>query len=225
MLNSKSRNFLLLLLLLFLSSCFQIIEEINLTDNGSGTVNLTLNLSASKAKVSSIMLMDSIQGYKVPTKQTIQKELEEVAVYLKNSPGITNVQKKVDFENYIVNVSFAFKNIANINNVNQNVLKKLKIKAINNSSYSYDIKNRVFVRNYEHTREAVTQYNKLKQEVKNVFKEASYTSIYRFDNLILSSNNPLAKVSKSKKAVMINTGILGLINGQTDISNRITLSN
>jgi hypothetical protein len=225
MLNLKSRNFLLLFLLLFLSSCFQIIEEINLNDNGSGTVSLTLNLSASKAKVSSIMLMDSIQGYRVPTKQTIQKELEEVATYLKNSPGITNVQKRVDFENYIVNVSFAFKNISNINNVNQNVLKKLKIKAINNSSYSYDTKSKVFVRNYEHTREAVIQYNKLKQEVKNVFKDASYTSIYRFDNLILASNNPLAKVSKSKKAVMINTGILGLINGQTDISNKITLSN
>ncbi|WP_246269413.1 hypothetical protein [Pedobacter panaciterrae] len=189
-----------------------------------GTVNLTLNLSASKAKVASLMLMDSIQGYKVPSKQTIQKEIDEIVSYLKKSDGITNVQKKIDFDNFIVSISFAFKDVANINTVNQNVLKKLKIKGLSNASYAYESKTQTFQRSYQYTKAAVLEYNKLKPEVKNVFKDASYTSIYRFEQLITSSNNPLAKISKSKKAIMINTGILGLINGKTDISNRITLS-
>ncbi|MDO7743668.1 MAG: hypothetical protein MUP99_07845, partial [Pedobacter sp.] len=89
------------------SSCFQVIEEINVTSNGSGTVTLTVNLSSSKAKVASIMLLDSINGYKVPTKQKIQQEMDEVVVYLKNSPGIGNVTKRVDFDNYIATVSFS----------------------------------------------------------------------------------------------------------------------
>ncbi|MNL21339.1 hypothetical protein D3C87_1426260 [compost metagenome] len=170
------------------------------------------------------MLMDSIQGYKVPSKQRILKELDEVLAYLKKSHGISNVQKKVDFENYIVTVSFAFKDIANINNVNQDVLKKLKVKGISNSSYAYNAKNQIFQRSYQHAKDAVVQYNKLKPEVKKIFKDATYTSIYRFEQNIASSNNPLTKISKSGKAIMLNTGVLGLINGKTDLSNSITLA-
>ncbi|ETZ20731.1 hypothetical protein [Pedobacter sp. V48] len=224
MLVTTYRYLFLIVFVLFFSSCFQVVEEINVNKTGSGTVNLTLNLSASKAKVASLMLMDSIQGYRVPSKQTIQKELEEIVSYLKKSEGITNVQKKMDFDNFIVSVSFAFKDVANINTVNQNVLKKLKIKGLSNASYAYEPKTQTFQRSYQYTKATVLEYNKLKPEVKNVFKDASYTSIYRFEQLITSSNNPLAKISKSKKAIMINTGILGLINGKTDISNRITLS-
>lgn len=220
----KYKYLLLIFLLPYLSSCFQVIEEINLTKTGAGTVNLTLNLSASKTKVASLMLMDSIQGYKVPSRQTIIKELDEVVAYLKKSPGISNVQKKIDFENYIVNVSFAFKEIANINQVNQNVLKKLKVKGLSNSSYAYNPTTQVFQRGYQHTREAILQYNKLKPEVKKIFNDATYVSIYRFEQPVAQSNNPLAKISKSKKAVMLNTGVLGLINGKTNIANRITLT-
>ena len=53
-------------LLLLLSSCFDIVEEIDLNENGSGTYGITLNLSQSKIRLSSIMLLDSSQGYKVP---------------------------------------------------------------------------------------------------------------------------------------------------------------
>ncbi|MET4137821.1 hypothetical protein [Pedobacter sp. UYP1] len=222
--NKALRYLLLLLTLCCFSSCFQIIEEINMANDGSGTVNLTVNLSASRSKVASIMLLDSINGYKVPTKQTIQKEMDEIVAYLKKAKGISNVKKKVDFDNFIVSLSFAFEQVSNINNINQSVLKKLKINAVNNSSYAYTIATGTFQRNYTHTKEAVIQYNKLKPEVKNVFKEATYTSIYRFEKPVVSSANPLAKVSKSKKAILLNTGILGLINGKTNISNQIILS-
>lgn len=222
--NKTLRYLLLLLTLCCFSSCFQIIEEINMANDGSGTVNLTVNLSASRSKVASIMLLDSINGYKVPTKQTVQKEMDEIVAYLKKAKGISNVKKKVDFDNFIVSLSFAFEQVSNINNINQSVLKKLKINAVNNSSYAYTIATGTFQRNYTHTKEAVIQYNKLKPEVKNVFKEATYTSIYRFEKPVVSSTNPLAKVSKSKKAILLNTGILGLINGKTNISNQIILS-
>lgn len=170
------------------------------------------------------MLLDSINGYKVPTKQTIQKEMDEIVAYLKKAKGITNVKKKIDFDNYIVSLSFAFEQVSNINNINQSVLKKLKINAVNNSSYTYAAATNTFQRNYTHTKEALIQYNKLKPEVRNVFKEATYTSIYRFEKPVVSSANPLAKISKSKKAILLNTGILGLINGKTNISNQIILS-
>jgi hypothetical protein len=207
------------------SSCFEVIEEINLKNNGSGNATITLNLSKSKTKVASIMLLDSIKGYKVPTKQKIQKELDEVVIYLENTQGISNVKKSLDLENYIASVSFGFKDISNINHVNQNILKKLKIKSASNSSYTYSPAKNVFTRNYEYMNEAAVQYKKLKDDVKNIFKDAFYTSIYRFENGITSYNNKTASLSKSKKAIMLKTSVLDLINGKTNISNTIQLSN
>ncbi len=218
-------NFFLILILFCFSSCFEVIEEINLKNNGSGNATITLNLSKSKTKVASIMLLDSIKGYKVPTKQKIQQELSEVVDYLKKTEGISNVKKTLDLENYIASVSFFFKDISNINNVNKNVLKKLKIKPVNNSSYTYSPSKNIFTRNYEYTNEASVQYKKLKGDVKNIFKDAFYTSIYRFENQITSYNNKAATVSKSKKAIMLKAPVLDLINGKANISNTIQLSN
>lgn len=63
-----------IVLIPFLSSCFEVIEEIALKNDGTGDVVLTINLSQSKTKVASVMLLDSVQGYKVPSKQKIQQE-------------------------------------------------------------------------------------------------------------------------------------------------------
>jgi len=220
----KFAYLLLISILCLFSSCFQIIEEVNLNKNGTGTVNLTVNLSASKTKVASIMLMDSINGYKVPSAKRIHQEMNEVVTYLKNSPGISNVSKTVDLENYIVSVSFAFSNLSNINHLSDNILKRLKVKTMGNSSYAFNPAKQSFQRSYLYNRQALSEYNKLKPEVRNVFKEASYTSIYRFQNPVIGVTNPLAKVSKTKKAVMLNVGILPLIYGKTNISNIVTLA-
>jgi hypothetical protein len=75
---------LFIILIPILSSCFEVIEEIAIKNDGTGDVVLTINLSQSKTKVASVMLLDSVQGYKVPSKQKIQQELNEAVAYLKN---------------------------------------------------------------------------------------------------------------------------------------------
>ncbi len=79
------------------SSCFEFIEEINLNNDGSGVMQLTLNLSQSKSKVASIMLLDSIHHYKVPDKQEIQKKMNEAVAYLRKQNGISDVKDNIDF--------------------------------------------------------------------------------------------------------------------------------
>lgn len=222
--NKSIAGIILIVILFCFSSCFQVIEEISLTNNGSGNAMITLNLSSSKTKVASIMLLDSVYGYKVPSKQKIQQELDEVVVYLKKSEGISNVKRSLDLQNYIVNVSFSFKDISNINQINQHILKDLKIKSVNSSSYTYNKTTNVFARDYRYTSEAATEYKKLKGEVKNIFKDAFYTSIYRFENVVSSYNNKKANLSKSQKALMLKASVLDLINGKTSISNKIQLS-
>lgn len=212
------------ILIPFLSSCFQVIEEINMHDDGTGDVILTINLSQSKTKVASVMLLDSVQGYKVPSKQKIQQELNEAVVYLKKTPGITNVKSTSDFNNYIASISFSFKEISNINNITRNILAQQKIKATNISSYSFNKSTKTFIRKYQAVSTAKTEFNKLKNQDKAVFNTATYTSIYRFESPVSSSSNPASNISKSKKAVMLKSSIMDLINGKANVSNQIQLS-
>ncbi|MCX2475610.1 hypothetical protein OQZ33_14855 [Pedobacter sp. MC2016-05] len=207
-----------------LSSCFQVVEEITMRNDGTGDVMLTINLSQSKTKVASIMLLDSVQGYKVPSKQKIQKELNEAAAYLRKSEGITNVKTTSDFNNYIATISFSFKDVSNINNITKNILAQQKIKATNTSSYTYNKTTKTFSRKYQAVASAKTEYNKLKSKDKAVFNGAMYTSIYRFESPVISTTNSASNLSKSKKAVMLKASVMDLINGKINVSNQIQLS-
>lgn len=218
-------KFLLFIVLIpILSSCFEVIEEISMKNDGTGDVVLTINLSQSKTKVSSVMLLDSVQGYKVPSKQKIQQELNEAVAYLRKSEGISNVKSTNDFNNYIATVSFSFKDVSNINNITKNILTQQKIKATNTSSYTYNKATRTFSRKYQAIGTAKMEFNKLKAKDKAVFNGATYTSIYRFESPVTSSTNPASNVSKSKKAVMLKSSIMDLINGKINVSNTIQLS-
>ncbi|RBQ08722.1 hypothetical protein [Pedobacter miscanthi] len=224
--NLKQLYKLLLFILLIpvLSSCFEVVEEISMKNDGTGDVVLTINLSQSKTKVASVMLLDSVQGYKVPSKQKIQQELNEAVAYLKKSEGISNVKSTSDFNNYIATISFSFKDVSNINNITKNILAQQKIKATNTSSYTYNKATKTFSRKYQAIVTAKTEFNKLKAKDKAVFNGATYTSIYRFESLVTSSTNPASNVSKSKKAVMLKSSIMDLINGKINVSNTIQLS-
>lgn len=224
--NPKQLYKLLLFVLLIpiLSSCFEVIEEISMKNDGTGDVTLTINLSQSKTKVASVMLLDSVQGYKVPSRQKIQQELNEAVIYLKKSEGISNVKSSSDFNNYIATISFSFKDVSNINNITKNILAQQKIKATNSSSYTYNKSTKTFSRKYQAVSTAKTEFNKLKAKDKAVFNGATYTSIYRFESPVTSSTNPASNVSKSKKAVMLKSSIMDLINGKINVSNTIQLS-
>ena len=207
-----------------LSSCFEVIEEISIKNDGTGDVVLTINLSQSKTKVASVMLLDSIQGYKVPSKQKIQQELNEAVAYLKKSEGISNVKSTSDFNNYIATISFSFKDVSNINNITKNILAQQKIKATNTSSYTFNKTTKTFSRKYQAIGTTKTEFNKLKAKDKAVFNGATYTSIYRFESAVTSSTNPASNLSKSKKAVMLKSSIMDLINGKINVSNSIQLA-
>jgi hypothetical protein len=71
---------------------------------------------------------------------------------------------------------------------------------------------------------AKTEFNKLKAKDKAVFNGATYTSIYRFESAVTSTTNPASNVSKSKKAVMLKSSIMDLINGKINVSNTIQLA-
>jgi len=205
-----------------LTSCFDIVDEITVNKDGSGEITITANLSKSKTKIASIMLMDSINGHKVPQKADIEKILNDAVTYLEKTAGISNISKKTDFDNYIFSISCSFTSVENIDNIISEITKDQKVKPVM-VSYAFDGAKKMFSKNYIYTPEAKKQYDKLKAEDKKVFDEASYTSIFRFENEVASVSNNLSKISPSRKAVMLKTAALELINGNVSLSNTIQL--
>ena len=120
------KQFILFLPLLLLTSCFDILDKVNVKADGTWEYTLVINASKSKTRLASISKMETINGKKVPKKAEIQAQLNEAAAVFKAVPGISNVKTTADFDNYIIKLSCNFKKIENINDG----LEKLKAKKI-----------------------------------------------------------------------------------------------
>lgn len=64
----------LLVILLSFNSCIEIIDDITIKNDGSGTLKYTINLSSSKIKINSILALDSLDGRKIPTIAEIEEK-------------------------------------------------------------------------------------------------------------------------------------------------------
>lgn len=204
------------------SSCFQIVEDITVKDDGSGRVVLMANFSESRTKLASVMLLDSVQGYKVPSKQDVQQELADIVAQLRKVEGISQVSYKVDFDRFTAQLTFSFADVSKLNGVTDMVFSKFKIEAKNTSSFSFT-KSGKFSRQYQYDPEASKAFDKLKAEDRRVFEGAKYTSIYRFDREVGHVSNTQAKTSTSGTSVMLQAPIVDLITGRINVSNYIQL--
>ncbi len=219
----KLRSILYLSLLVSLTSCFEIIEEVELKDDGSGSYEYTLNVSQSRTKLDQIMRLDSINGYKVPQKTDLKKPLEELIAKSKEISGISNVSKVEDFENYIFSFSCDFKDIDALNRLVAELRRASNDKRtdIPEVHFSYDASSKRYVRNGDYTIKA--DFGKMKEADRVIFDGATFTSIFRSDNELTSFSNDNARISPNKKALMLRMDVLDLMHEKVSMGNTIHL--
>jgi len=221
----KIKLFIILLIIpVFLSSCFEVIEEITLGKDGTGTMALTVNFSQSRTRIAAIMLTDSIHGYKVPHKQEIQQEIDKTVALLNKMPGISNVKSTADFTNFVASIHFSFKEVANVNHLIRALLEQYKVESANIPTYNYNKDETRFTREYTYSGDVRTQFNQLTNRDREIFNNAAYVSIFRFESAITSYSNKQARISKNQQAIIQRLSITDLINGRANISNQIQLS-
>lgn len=212
-----------LLIIVFSSGCFEVIEEVNLNNGGDGSFTFTVNMSKSKIQLSSIMLLDSINGYPVPKVSDIQKELNALKSILVNTPGLVNVEVNSDYNNYVFIVKGVFNSVNVLNEalarINQSVNYGRNIPRIDdNFSFTGNIFKRIL--DYDFENDFIT----MKAQDKLIFDNANYISIYRFEKEIDSFTNDIAIKSKNGKAIMLKTSIKDIIHKKTSIQNEINLN-
>lgn len=229
MLKNYLTYFTLFFLLILNSSCFDILEEINLNKNGSGTMVFTVNMSKSKTKLASIMMLDSVNGYKVPSEDDIELALSDAIAHLKKSKGITNIKTTKDFDNYIFSISCDFQDIASLNGITSELINKQNQREktnFNTKNFGYEPIKQVFERKFKYDASIKKSFDYLKKEDRQVFEDAGFTAIYRFkDQEVKAVSNKLAKVAPSKKAVLLKVDAMAFIQGEKTIQNTIKLSN
>ena len=211
-----------LLLSLLLTSCFEFIEEITFNKDGSGSAVLTMNLSKSKTKLASIMLLDSVNGYKVPSKASITKKIQEVVTKIKKLKGVHNVKNSLHLDDFIVTISCDFDNVEVLNSVIASFSSKKDAIAIKkHKHFTYNKNKKTFTRS--HHFDFSKKIRKVKMKDRGILKTASFTSIYRFKSPIKTFQNKEAKVSKTNKAIMLRLPIEEVIANKKSIKNYIEL--
>lgn len=214
------KQLLLLLPLLLLTSCFDILDKINVKADGSGEYSLILNASKSKTRLASISKMETINGKKVPKRSEIEAKINEAARIFKATPGISNVKTSMDFDNYIIKLSCNFKKIENINaGLQQLKAKNIVGKMVPVQLYSQSPEKKTFTRNKVSSFKS--DYDKMRKADKEVFNDAKYTSVMQFENTIKTQTNNAYQLSPNKKAVKLEANILDFILQKKQLQNTI----
>lgn len=191
--------------------------------HGSGEYTVILNASKSKTRLQSISKMETINGKKVPKKSEIESKVNQASNVFKSVAGISNVKTSLDFDNFIIKLSCNFKKIENINSgLEQLKAKNIIGKTVPTQLYKQNVAEKTFIRNKIESYK--NDYDKLSKADKEVFSDATYTSILQFENVIKSQTNNSYTVSPNKKAIKLNGNILDFILRKKQIQNTISLN-
>lgn len=184
---------------------------------------MILNASKSKTRLQSISKMETINGKKVPRKSEIENKVNQASSIFKSVSGISNVKTSLDFDNFIIKLSCNFKKIENINSgLEQLKAKNIIGKTVPTQLYKQNVAEKTFIRNKIGSYK--NDYDKLSKADKEVFSDATYTSILQFENVIKSQTNSSYAVSPNKKAIKLNGNILDFILQKKQIQNTILLN-
>lgn len=208
---------------LIVTGCIDIVDELTLNSDDSGTFKYSINLSSSKAKINSILALDSLDGKPVPSKDEIKQKIADFKAKLTQKEGIKNVVIDEDYTNYFFKLHCDFENV----NLLQDAIKKTLVEIVKHDKNEYDEHQWIVLLGNSLSRTIpqtiVDQARKLKREDSELLKQGSYTNITRFEKEIERFENESAQLSKNKKALMLRVNTHALLNNVSLMSNKIYL--
>ena len=181
-----------------LTSCFEIIEDITIHTDGSGKVKFIINASQSRTDINTLLILKEVNGYSVPSINQIQSKLNTFTDSVRRSEGFSNVYSTFDSNNYIITFTAEFDKVERLNNGIFNLWNRYDQNNAIREDYFTFSQNKFYRQSGQLFN---ILYKKLKGADRKVLNEATYTSLYRFDQVISSQENPLAKTSKNGKVV------------------------
>lgn len=221
----KFLSFITVALVFFgVTSCIDIIDDISINNDGSGTLKYTVNLSSSKIKINSILALDSLDGQKIPSLDEIKEKVAAFKQNLEAKPGISNVTLESNYTDYFFRLQCDFTNVTTLQTALKEVIQELSkeknIPELEQTWLSWD--GQKMVRSIPEI--TVKKTKDFKAEDIELMKQGKYTSISRFQRTVEKYDNPSALLSSNKMAVMIKTNPYALTQNSNILENTIYLS-
>lgn len=183
----------------------------------------TLNMSRSKPRLDVLIKQDSSNGYRIPRRPEIERDLLKAKELLQRQPGIANVSVISDWNQYIFKVKCDFEAIEKLDKAIENLatLFPRRQQAMQHLHDNYNATGNAFTRSsyYDATKTAA----RLSAIEKNILNQSNYTCIYRFSKPVSHCSNVGAQVSKDSRSVMLRQNMLQLATGEKSINNTIYL--
>lgn len=216
--------FLSAFILFSFTSCIEIIDDVTVNNDGSGTMKYTINLSASKVKINSILALDSLDGKKVPSKDEIETKIASFIRKMKTKTGVSNVQMESNMTDFIFKFQCDFTSVSALQTAIKEVVEEetedKNLKELNHNWMSWD--GQKLVRSIPDV--TIEKTKELKAEDIELLKTGNYTSITRFERAVDKFDNANALLSKNKLAVMIKTNPYLLSQNYSLLENTIYLT-
>jgi hypothetical protein len=213
-----------LIVLFSMTSCIDIFDDLTIHNDGTGTYKYTVNLSASKLKINSILALDSLDGKKVPSIQDIKSEINRIKTTFEEKEGISNVVIESDYENFLFKIQCDFENVESLESAILSIIKTENL--VKNLEYLAEGWFKFDANTF--TRSIPSIYIEKSKELNPTeiqsLTEGKYRSITRFDREIEKFENQNGKLNPSKTAIALQTNIYSLINNSKLLENTIYLS-
>lgn len=198
------------LLLIFLTSCFEITEKASFNKDGSGHMELIINLQKLK---SMLAMLESLGKQAEERKFDSQdplisaiNEFEPVKERLAAIAGLSNVTLVKDTVNYSAGYSFDFAHTEALNKA-MNIIFTSKESEVSENTF-FEFSRRILVRS------SILQFDDMiKQDLnaesedinnfKFLFEDMSYTMEYTFPKKVKRVSNPQSSLSPDNKTVSL----------------------
>lgn len=208
------KKFIVVLLCVLFSSCFQVTEKINHTSDQSGDYSLVIDFSDSWIKTRAAILLGEVDGEKIPSEAEMKEKLAQFRSDASKIKGATKISTSYDFSNYIFKLNFSYNSIETLNAVLNTINKETKLDHFKNSNGNFQR-----IASYP-----IPEKLKEKEDKKEDLQEAKITAVYTFDKEVNTVQNTKSKLSKSRKTVFLKHNVWSVLNDNSLMNNSISFT-
>ena len=210
----------LFLLCISLTSCFELVEQISINEDGTGEMTVTLNMFESKQKLQTFMeAPESMHGYKAPDQSEVEAFFEGVVATVSEVEGITNVKSDIYYEDFIFSISGSFDDVSAM----EEAVKKFThgmSRGVISLKNEYKYEDGVFTRTFESPYKA-ENYEEIPMMQRVILKSAKLISVYRFEKEITGMTSADTQLSFDKKEARFESNLSDIVSGAKTINNEI----
>ncbi len=207
-------------LAIFFTSCFEIVEEVNMKTNGAGQMVVTVNMSESKEDLKGYMDSGEVNGMNLPNQNELNSYLSQIEKTLESVNGMSNASASADFNEFIFTFAADFTSVKAMNVAVNKLTKELSrgMIAIDNK---YEYTNGQFTRSFG-TMISAEDYDKLPMMQRFVLESARMVSVYTFSKSVKKMTNQNAELSAGNKVVKFKSTLGDIAKGTKKVENTIS---